>query len=197
MALSKSKKAEVFRKADAWARSEIKKWGFPSLNSHDVTNKKAQQIAKKLHADSFVISLGTRLMDVKLGEALRKGMLKKHVEMGASASKKFLDKFNMDAETSFKIMNCIEAHHEPLLWKCKEAEICANADCYRFIPLKNFLRAFLMYSKETDSFDDAFQHAIDKFNEKWNILSLDMCRKELAPHYDAVQGMISKVRESP
>ena len=72
-------------------------------------------------------------MDIKLGEAKKEGCLKEHSKISADATKNFLQQFDINDELKNKIVNCVEAHHATIPFTSKESELCANADCYRFI----------------------------------------------------------------
>ena len=134
---------------------------------------------------------GTRLMDLKLGEASKLGKLKNHVDMSSQATKQFLKEFNLPQEAVDKIINCVEGHHREIHWKCKEAEITANADCYKFLLLKNWL-TFFHHLGTRMPFNEALAYAGEKAEEKWTILSLDICKKELEPHYKLIREIIAK-----
>ncbi len=85
------------------------------------------------------------------------------------ATKIFLEKYPLTKEEQKKIINCVEAHHKGVKFNCVEAEICANADCYRFLH--------------------------PKMNEKHKILSLDICKKELEPYYQEFKKLFEKASE--
>jgi hypothetical protein len=73
-------------------------------------------------------------MDLKLGQAFKEGRSQDHVQMSVDAVRVFLDRFDdLDTSKKEKIINCVEAHHKDVPFTCIEAEICANADCYRFL----------------------------------------------------------------
>lgn len=184
---------EIIQKAEEYALAEIEKYGLPPKFTLDAANAKGEELAKKLKADVFVVMLGTRLMDLKLGEASKLGKPKSHVEMSSKAAKEFLDKFDLPSATINKVINCIEGHHKEIPWNCKEAEIAANADCYKFLLLRNWL-TFFHHLGTRMPFEKALAYAGEKAEEKWNILSLDICKKELEPHYKLIKEIIQKAR---
>ena len=185
----------VIREARLLALKEIKKTTFPSILNFETSNKKGQDFAKKLKADKDLVMLGTILMDLKLGECLNQGKVKEHVSRSTEASKKFLKKFNLDQKTFDKIINCVEAHHGTKKFICIEAEICANADCYRFIAPKNVFEAISVYLKEGDTIDEALDHISMKMEEKHNILSLNLAKKELEPYYQQFKILIKRAQK--
>lgn len=187
---------EIIIKAEEFALLEMNKYGFPSRMNFDTSNEKGLQLAKKYGADSSIVQIGTRLMDIKLGEAISKGKPNEHVRMSVDATINFLSQFNLPEDVKDKIINCVEGHHGTKEWICKEAEICANADCYRFLLIRNWLAFLNSLGAEKSSFDHDLKFAEDKANEKWKILSLDPCKKELEPHYKMINKIIKKSRIS-
>lgn len=185
---------DISKKAEEFALSEIEKYGLPSLINFKTSNKKGLELAKKLGVNSEIVEIGTRLMDIKLGEASSKGKLNEHIEMSVEATRKFLSKFNISKDVIEKIVNCVEGHHGTKEWKCKEAEVCANADCYRFLLVRNWLEFLNSLSARKTTFDENLQFAEEKAEEKWKVLSLRICKIELEPHYKLIREIIEKAR---
>lgn len=182
---------EVVEEAKEWEESEIEKHnGLPS----PVVKKKAEEVAEKLDANVDITLIGVCLMDVKIPEALSKGKPEKHVEMSLEASKKFLEDFDLDQETKEKILNCVEAHHFNAPFKYKEAKICANADCYRFLHPRGFLRAFAVF-KDRWNLEEALDNLEDKIEEKYENVSLDICKEETEKYYTVLKRLIKYSRQ--
>ncbi|MFA5926530.1 MAG: hypothetical protein WC831_06455 [Parcubacteria group bacterium] len=188
-------KKEILRKAEEKAILEIEKHGLPGRPGFELSRKKGMELAEKLKADPFVVEMGTILMDLKLGEAFAIGNPAEHVEMSRREAKKFLRQFNLPDETMENVLACIKEHHNANGWKNIEAEICANADCYRFLTVRGWLRLLHSLSGGKGSFENDFSFAKEKFEEKLNILSLEICKKELEPQIDAVRRMIDLCAE--
>ena len=182
---------DLIKESKEYALSEIEKYGAPILVHFNLSERKAIELAKKLNADETIIKVGMALMDLKLGQALKEKRLPEHVSMSVESSKIFLKKFNLDNETENKIINCIEAHHKHVDFNCIEAEICANADCYRFIHPRGFFAYLTLLGKRYDNFDDCLIQAEMKINEKQNILSLDICKEELDKYYKTLKIFIT------
>ncbi|MDD5291331.1 MAG: hypothetical protein PHZ04_04450 [Patescibacteria group bacterium] len=182
---------ELIEKSKKYALSEIKKFGTPVLTHFEISEKKAIELASKLGADKTITRVGVYLMDLKLGQALKENKLAEHVQMSAEAAKEFLKKFNIDNLTMRKIINCIEAHHKNVPFECIEAEICANADCYRFIHPKGFFAYLTLLGKRYDNFSDCLNQMEKKLEEKHNILSLEICKNELNEYYKIFKKFIS------
>ena len=186
---------EIIAKAKEWALEEIRKNGTPAAGHFEISNLKGQELAKKLNADKEIVMLGTILMDIKLGECLKEGKLPEHITRGVEAARKFLASYNLDKKTTEKIINSITAHHGTVKYTCKEAEICANADCYRFLNSKGFFIYCNLLGKRTDDLIEYLKQLEYKVEEKWKVLSLDLCKEELEPHYKIIKEIIKKARE--
>jgi len=166
------------------AYKEIEKYGNPSIERFNVSYEKGIEIANKLGADIDIVKIGLVLMDLKLGEAFKKGILKEHVKMSKEAAEKFLINYEITNEQKKKIINCIEAHHGTIEFSCIEAEICANADCYRFIHPRGVLSYLHTLGGRIDDYDKAKAQALVKLEEKAKILTLKEVKEELGPHYE-------------
>lgn len=182
---------EIIRKAREWAISEIRRTNTPILELFELSHKKGIELARAFDAQADIVAIGTLLMDIQLGEAKLQGKLSEHTSMGTQAVKNFLGQFNISSEIKEKIINCVEAHHATLPFTCKEAEICANADCYRFIhPHGVFIYFGNLSAAEKDTVTNLTQLEY-KMDEKWGIISLDICRHELEPYYKMFKQLIA------
>ena len=88
------------------------------------------------------------------------------------------------------ILNCIEQHHGAEKFMSLEAEICCNADCYKFASIKGVIGS--LKNMRDMPLDNMVKLFIDKADEKWNALSLDVCKEELEPEYLAIKDFLSK-----
>ncbi len=186
---------DIIQEARKYALVEIEKYGLPNLLHFEISEKKALELAEKLKADKKIVQIGVYLMDLKLGQAKKENKLSEHVKMSVEASKEFLKKFDLDKDAEEKIINCVEAHHAQIPFKCVEAEICANADCYRFIHPKGFFVFLTILGKRYSDFSDSLEMAEKKLDEKHNILSLDICKKELGDYYKIFKQFIKEARK--
>jgi len=184
---------ELIQGAKTFALKEIKKFGFPTLLSFEISEKKALELTKKLSADKEITLLGVYLMDLKLGEARAQNKLNEHIKMSVKATREFLEKFDLEKEIKEKIINCVEAHHGEVPFICKEAEICANADCYRFLHPKGFLAAISGFVK-IYGLEKGLKYTEMKIDEKYKILSLDICKKELEKYYFQFKRILKVAR---
>jgi hypothetical protein len=185
---------EVIEKAKAWALKEIEINKTPAIVHFYLANSKGQELAEKLKADKDITMLGTILMDIKLGECLNQGKLEEHIDRSAIAAKKFLGQFKIDDKTKQKIINCVEAHHGTKKFICKEAEICANADCYRFLHPLGMFAYFELLGKRFNDISKSLEQADKKLEEKYKILTLDICREELEEYYKVFKKLFAQAR---
>lgn len=186
---------DIIQEAKNLALREIEKFGTPTPIHFEIAEKKALELAERFKADKKIVQIGVYLMDLKLGEAFSQGKLEEHVKMSIQGTEIFLKRFNLDEETKKKIINCIEAHHGEAPFICKEAEICANADCYRFLNPRGFFAYFMLIGKRDWEFKKALDFAEKKIDEKYKILSLDICKKELEDYYHQFKKLIKEAKE--
>jgi hypothetical protein len=176
-----------------FAYQEIDKYGAPSKFQVDFTNDKGQLLAEKLNADRNIVLLGTLLMDCKLGQAYKEGRLKDHIELSGQKANELLfgDRQITDKEKAV-ILGCIKQHHGADKFLSLEAEICCNADCYKFASVKGVVGSIKnMRDMPIDDLVKLFQ---DKADEKWKALSLDICIQELKPEYNAIKVFLSSYK---
>ncbi|MBI4015390.1 MAG: hypothetical protein HY362_01585 [Candidatus Aenigmarchaeota archaeon] len=174
--------------AKAAAIAEIKKHGLPSQLHLDLSLSKAIELAEELGADRLVVELGTILMDFKLGEATSLRKKEEHAELSVAAAEKLLHGL-LDSEKLGKVLACIKEHHLQS-FSCIESEICANADCYRFLSPRGFLSFLHSLGNRKMSFNDSIVYVEEKADEKWEILSLPQCKEELEPFYRQIEEFI-------
>lgn len=180
--------------------NEAKKFLHKELNEDAweffaIADAKGQELAKKLNADKDIVLLGTLLMDVKLRQAMQENRIADHVQMSVDASRKFLGQFNLKKEVFNNVLHCVEAHHGTMPYKTIEAEICANADCYKFLHPKGFFIYLTMLGKRHPAFKECIDQAEKKMEEKYNILSLDIAKSELEKYYQTLKGYINEARK--
>jgi len=177
--------------AQTAALAEIKKYDAPNPIQFEIANAQGQKLAEQLKIDKHVVMLGTTLMDFKIGQALSENRLKDHIEMSKDAAADLLKPFKLPSEITDKVVNCILGHHKTHSWAFPEAEVCANADCYRFLTPRGLISFLIQIGKREMSVDESIAYARSKVEEKWNILSLDRCRKELEPNYKFLKQLLT------
>jgi len=182
---------EIIEKTKEFAYFQTEKYLTPLMIHIEIANKKGQELSEKLGSNKDIVLLGTLLMDCMLGIAVKEGKKEKHIEMSAEKAKEFLSQFTeMTAEEKNNVVHCVEQHHGVEKFYSIEAEICCNADCYRFLSAKGIIGGIRHFrDMELAKLVKLF---ICKAEEKWNVLSLDICKKELKPQYKAIKEFLSK-----
>lgn len=184
----------IIAQAQAYALKEIEEFGSPKIEHLVLSNEKGQELAEKLWADKDIVMLWTILMDLKIGQCIKENKLSEHVQKSAQAAQVFLNQYDIDKDTLNKIMSCIESHHGVAQYSCKEAEICANADCYRFLHPRGLLAAFILRGKRDQDVENILTQIEYKLDEKYNALSLDIWKQELEWYYKEFKALIKQAR---
>lgn len=167
----------------------------PSKNHLDISLAKGKMLAKEYNADIDFVTIGICLMDIKLSEAHKLNKTPEHVKMASDFAKEYLEEYDLTKEEKNKLINCIEAHHGKIPFTCIEAEICANADCYRFIhPFGVFTYAGVL-AKRTDDFKEQIKQLKYKLNEKHDILSLSKAKEDLERYYEEYSRQFDEMLE--
>lgn len=189
------KLSNVAEKAVQMAREEINKYGMPSMFQFDLSLREGERLASELNADSEIVKIGIALMDIMLGKAAKEGMQAQHVQISKDFAEQFLKQFNLSENTVADIINCVEAHHGRIPFNCIEAEICANADCYRFIHPKGVLYYFTVVGRRFNNFDKELNQVELKLDEKMKIASIPSVKTELIEYYDNFKKYIAMCKE--
>jgi hypothetical protein len=185
---------ELLQESKKLAYSEAKKYSAPILKHIDLATSKGILLAEELGADKEIVEIGTLLMDVKIGEAVSLGKISEHVAMSYDFSKELLSKYSEISEEEKKnIEACVLEHHGKEKFHSIESEICCNADCYRFCTAKG-VSYVLRYFRDME-FEDLLTLISNKVEEKWNALSLDICKEELKPEYKTIKEFMKYLKE--
>lgn len=163
---------------------------------YDLAHEKGQELAGIFKANFDIVAVGTSLMDYKIADAISMGKINDHIKMSAEASKLLLLENNVDEATISNIVHCIEAHHGNIPYNSIESEICANADCYKFIHPKGFFSYLITLSRRIDDFSEILKQAESKLDEKYNILSLEYCKNELNNNYNELKKLITLAQKN-
>lgn len=188
--------SNVYREAHAYALDEIATFGLPSRVHFDLSLQKAEEIAKALMCDVALSKIGVVLMDLKLGESFKKGELAKHVQRSAECARDFLEKFELSDEEHSTILNSIEAHHKGVPFNSLESEVCANADCYRFIHPLGVVYYLTTLGKRDLTPLQILDTAESKLDEKHGILSLEYCKREIGEYYQTWKKIFTEARKA-
>lgn len=166
---------------------------IPTSKEHIyVAFEKGKSLAKYYEADEDIVLVGVYLMDYKLKEAGEIGKKQEHTAMASEFAKEFLNNYDITEEEKGKIINCIEAHHGKVPFNCIEAEICANADCYRFISPTGVFSYMCFLTTKLDNLEAILTKVMAKMNEKYQMLSLDKAKEELEESYQMFLKLINK-----
>lgn len=165
----------------------------PAKNHLDISLEKGEMLAKEYNANVDLVLIGILLMDIKLSEAMKLGKGPEHTKMASDFAKEFLKDYDLTDKEKNILVNSIEAHHGKVPFESIEAEVCANADCYRFIhPLGVFTYAGVLAKRDL-SFEEQIKGLKCKLDEKYNILSLQKAKKELSEYYDIYSKQFNEI----
>lgn len=134
-------------------------------------------------------------MDLKLLEAQSLGQPKKHTEMAVDATIEILKDYDIDEETKKNIINCVKEHHGSSKYYSIESEVCANADCYKFLTPKGIFAYLSLLGRRHHNLNKELEQLEYKMDEKYNIISLDIVKKELDSYYKQVKKLLENAKD--
>ena len=173
--------------------ANAREYGSPPVFLIGVANDKGQELAKKLDANEEIVRAGTLLMDIMLGPAMDDNKASEHVEMSAKKALELIEKHpEIEDGERENILNCIREHHGESRFSSLESEIVCNADCYKFASVRGFVGGLYDFHRD-ESFEDVVKLFARKLEEKWNALTLDICKEELRPQYEAIKELFPHI----
>jgi len=184
---------DFLKQARKLAYDEVDKTGMPLRLHVDLACEVGKRLAKELDANEDIVEAGTLLMDCLIGKAIKEGRLPEHTQMSLDRANELLEQFSLSDKDKENIRYCIFEHHGADKFSSLESEICCNADCYRFTSIKGFSYA-MRYLRDM-SFEDLIKLLRNKIDEKWGVLSLDVCKKELAGQYRILDKFLATLKE--
>lgn len=166
------------------AQQEIDQYHAPSQLHYDLAIAKGKELARLLNHKEDLVTLGTILMDIKLGEAFSLGKLDQHVKMSLDYAKQICESNpDLSSEERAIIYNSVASHHGAIPHSSIESEIVTNADCYRFIHPTGVTWWNAALGTRTSNFQEIIGQLNSKLQEKWKLVSLPVVKKELEPYY--------------
>ena len=173
--------------------AEINKHGIPTLEDYnDITNI-ALRIAKELNADLDIVKLGSKLIHAKIGEAIAQKKWTEHTNMALGFAMELFKKYPLNENIKNKVFICIREHRDKT-FSCKEAEICANANCYKYLLPRKILKMFYNFRSQGYNFEEILFLAEEKVEQKWNFLTLEVCKKELEQNYKKIKQFLESAK---
>lgn len=179
--------------------TDIKKLAMENVSDQKLLEfalKKGKELADYYNANQNIVCIGLCLMDIKLKEALAQNKQQEHIKMAVDFAKKYLNNYDISNEEKEDIINCIEAHHKTIPFKCIEAEICANTDCYVFIHPFGVFTYMNLLIKRGKNLKEQILQLQNKLQEKHKIISLDKAKDELEENYQMFSKIFSSTLEN-
>lgn len=177
-------KKEMADNLDYEARREIEEYALPTPRHYKLSMEAGIKLATELGADVDLVRAGVALMDIKLGQCAKEGCQPEHVKVSAEFAAEILTNMHIDSDTTKLLINCVEAHHGKVPFESLEAEIVANADCYRFIHPRGVMSFYATVLRRGNEHDAALKAVKAKLDEKKGILSLDAAKQDLEKYYE-------------
>lgn len=173
---------------------EIEKTGLPPIEFHKICLEYGKRLAKIYKVDKNLILASLNLMDVKVGQASKEKRMKEHVQMSLKAAMPVIKKAKLSKKDEEKVIGCILSHHGIEKYPSIEAEICANADCFKFLHPRGVVSFLWSLGKRGFSFKDALKYVDYKLKEKHKILSLPEVKKEGEGYYKEFKKLLKRTK---
>jgi len=183
---------KILKISEKLLKKEIEKTGLPAIDFHKVCLVYGKRLAKAYKVNEDFILACLNFMDVKVGEAFIKKRVQDHIQMSLEASLKAVKPLNLDKKLIKKISGCILNHHGTKKYPSIEAEICTNADCFKFLHPKAFIAFIASLGKRGRTFEEILKFAQEKIDEKIAVASLPEVKKEAQDYYCLLSKLLRK-----
>ncbi len=161
----------------------------------DLALEKAIGLAKKYNANETIVKIAMNLMDSKLPEASKEGVPKEHIARGLEVTKDFLNQLtDASDEDKENILSCVREHHGADKYSSIESQVCANADCYKFLSARGIMAYASILARRHNDLDFEWNKLEAKMDEKYKILSMDDVKEELEPTYLVFKDILKNAR---
>lgn len=181
---------DLVKNADTAMREETKKYNQDIELLYDIALEGGKKLAKIYHANIDIVKIGISLMDLKLLEAQSLGIPKEHVKLSTEATKEMLKDYNLTEEEKENILHCVTEHHGVEKYFSIESEICANADCYKFLDPKGVFAYCSLLGRRFHDLTKEWKQLEYKMDEKYSTLSLKEVKDELNPYYEQFKSLL-------
>jgi len=186
---------ELVKNADNIMKEEAKKYNPDIERIYDIALEKGEDLANKYNANLDIIKIGIALMDSKLPYSQKLGTPKKHTEMAVEATIKLLEEYEIDDKIKENIIHCVKEHHGVESYYSIESEICANADCYKFLSPKGVFSYCSLLARRHNNLEKELEQLESKMDEKHNIASLEEVKNELNDYYHTFKKLLSEAKK--
>lgn len=183
---------EIAANCDYEAKKEMDLLGQPIYEHYQLSKIAGKKLATALNANVDIVEIALSLVDIKLGECIQKGKPAENAKASSSFAKKLLTNMGIGKEELVTIINAIEARNGDVAYLSIEAEIVANADCYRYIYPSGVFAFFADLIRSGVDQNSALRRIKAKMDEKYSILSLPKARDELEEYYKMFIDLIKR-----
>jgi len=175
-------------------KKEVEKTDIPPIENHKICLAYGKELAKAYKANEDFILACLNFMDLKMGEAFLNNRMKDHVQMSLKATLLAIRPLDLDKKIIKEISDCISSHHGMKKYPSIEAEICANADCFKFLHPRGVFAFISSLGKRGMAFEDLLRYAKQKLEEKIAIISLPEVKEEAKSYYHLLSEIFEKAQ---
>ena len=183
---------DLITKARELAKSQYEKNHAPAWNLTELAVKKGEFLAKKHGAIPELVVIALYLAHVIFDEDRAGDIQTRHCHLGAEFIKPYLSEWGVSSADRAIILNAIEAHHDQVPTESKEAEVMKNAECFKFLTLEGISIFLADLRRRGMTHDEAAEYALDKMNQKRQLLTLEDCKQEAEKHRELILQVLSK-----
>ena len=173
------------------ARQQFEKNRAPAWSLTQLAVKKGDFLAKKHGANPELVVIALYLAHTVFDEDRGGEVQSNHCQLSADFAKSYLVEWDMPDHDQKIIVNSIEAHHDGVQTESKEAEVMKNAECFKFLTLEGISLFLADLRRRGYTHDEAAEYALDKMNQKRQLLTFEDCKQEADKHRELIMKVLA------
>jgi hypothetical protein len=182
---------EIIAKSRELAQAQYEKNRAPAWGLTELAVKKGEFLAKKHGVNANLVVIALYLAHTVFSEERAGDIQTNHCRLSAEFAKGFLSEWGVDEHNQKVILNAIEAHHDQVPTESKEAEVMKNAECFKFLTLEGVSLFLADLRRRGMTHDEAAEYALDKMNQKRQLLTLEDCKQEAEKHRELIMKVLA------
>lgn len=183
--------SDFIDKARELAKQQCEKNHAPAWGLTELAVKKGRFLAKKYAVNAELVTIALYLAHSIFNEERGGPVQQRHTTASAEFAKHFLLEWGVPDHDRAIILNAIEAHHGQVATASKEAEIMKNAECFKFLSLEGISLFLADMRRRGMTHDEAAEYAMDKMNQKTQLLTLEDCKQEAGRNRELILKVLS------
>lgn len=183
--------SSIVEKARKVARQQFEHNKAPAWGLTELAVTKGRALAAQYGAKEDLVVVALYLAHAIFSEGRNDDVQQNHPAASADLVEPLLKEWGMSEADQAVVLNAIRAHHDAEPVQSKEAEVMKNAECFKFLTLEGISLFLADLRRRGYTHDEAAEYAMDKMNQKMNLLTLTDCATEASRNREKILAILS------